>query len=78
MRNILAAITLTIVLMVGTTFAGDGLLVSDLTSNPTPQPCSQTTTIVNELTGIIVIGFTGIIVIGVADAPTDCGIIVIG
>lgn len=84
MKNILAAITLVVVLMVGTTFAGTGLLMSDLTGDQTPQPCSESTAsdgtgiIVVGFTGIIVVGFTGIIVVGATEAPTDCGIIVVG
>ena len=77
LKNMLAAMTLAVVLMVGTANAGTGLLLSDLTSN-NQTPCTQTSRenggiILSDYTGIIVLGFTGIIVLGLNETPTNCG-----
>lgn len=82
LRNLLAAILLVMVLMVSTSSAKTGLLVSDLTDQ-NPQVCIETKNdtkldwgvIVTGLTGVIVTGFTGVIVTGAADSPVDCGIL---
>lgn len=60
LKNMMAATLMTAVLMVGTTFAGTGLLMSDFAGQQ--NSCGQATEQTNG--GIIVIGFTGIIVIG--------------
>lgn len=83
LRNLLAAITLMVVLMVGTSSAKTGLLVSDLNGN-NPQPCSEKKDdsktewgiIITSFTGIIITSFTGIIITDVVETPVDCGIII--
>lgn len=86
MRNILAAITLMTVLMVGSAFAKGGLLVSDLTGSQ--QPCSTNSEIIVP-TGFSIIvptGFSIIVPTGIIDAiakevnkeSTDCIIVPIG
>lgn len=79
MRKYLAAITLALVLMVGTTFASGGLLVSDLAGTE-PAPCSQTDNGIYPIgfVGIYPIGFTGIIIFTEKEVKTDCGIYPIG
>ncbi|HQU86292.1 MAG TPA: hypothetical protein PKY59_24395 [Pyrinomonadaceae bacterium] len=79
MRKYLAAITMTLVLMVGTTFAGNGLLVSDIAGAET-TPCTQPEGGIYPIgfAGIYPIGFTGIIVFTEKETPTDCGIYPIG
>lgn len=67
LKNMVAAIMMVAVLMVGTTFAGTGMLLSDLAGN-NQNPCGQTTEqtnggiILHEFTGIIIHAFTGIII----------------
>ena len=87
LKNMLAAITLTAVLMLGATSANAGILLSDLAGTVNQNPCTEQTTkvdggiaindgiIVAGFTGIIVAGFTGIIVAGAADTPVNCGIL---
>ena len=72
----LAAITLAVVLMVGTANAGTGLLMSDLNS-VNQNNCTQTNRenggiIIHDFTGILVNGFTGILVNGLNETPTTC------
>ena len=68
LKNMMAATLMAAVLMVGTTFAGTGMLLSDFAGQQ--NSCGQTTEqtnggiIVAGFTGIIVAGFTGIIVAG--------------
>jgi hypothetical protein len=82
LKNLMAAVTLIAVLMIGATSANAGLLVSDFSGGDDTQPCTATNNdktdwgiIVTGFTGIIVTGFTGIIVTGAADSPVDCGIL---
>ncbi len=83
LKNMLAAITLAVVLMVGT--ANAGILMSDLNSDNQPS-CTQTDKenggiiihdatgiIIAGFTGIIIAGFTGIIIAGFNETPTTCG-----
>lgn len=77
MRNIIAAITLTLVLMVGTTFAGTGLLLSDLTGSE-PTPCTDTAIVPIGFTAIVPIGFTSIIIFSDVEKTADCAIVPIG
>ena len=81
---------LTAILMMGTTFANAGIIVTDAADQP--APCTDTKIkvdsgiiiagatgiIVAGFTGIIVAGFTGIIVAGATNDTVDCGIIVAG
>lgn len=73
LRNIVAALVMVSTLAVGTTFAGDGILVSNrdgiLVSNraDTKQPCKASTKVnagilVSNIVGILVSNFTGILV----------------
>ena len=92
-KNIVAAITLTIIIASSATFANAnvGVLIADATQ-PT---CTQAPTkgekvnsgilvsdltgiVVAGLTGIVVAGFTGIVVAGATDGPVNCGIVVAG
>jgi hypothetical protein len=75
-RNLLAAVALMFVLMVGASTAKAGLLVSDFTGGNSQTPCTETKedskegskydwgVIVNGVTGVIVNGLTGVIVNG--------------
>jgi len=82
LKRIIAATTMAMVLLIGSTFANDGIIVlgaktsgTTRTTEPKSQPCtdkSATGIIVTDLTGIIVLGFTGIIVTDFAGCtPTD-------
>jgi len=90
-KNIVAAITLTVILASSATFANAGVLIADATQ-PT---CTQAPTkgekvnsgilvsdltgiVVAGLTGIVVAGLTGIVVAGATDGPVNCGIVVAG
>jgi len=91
-KNIVAAITLAVIIASTATFANAGIMLGDLTA---PQTCTQgpgkgekvntgiligdlTGIITAGLTGIITAGFTGIITAGAADGPVNCGIITAG
>lgn len=86
MRNLLAAITLMMVLAVSSTFAKGGLLVSDFSGGTNEQPCTEvdytivptglTTIVPTGLITIVPTGFTGIIVF--TDSATDCTIVPTG
>jgi|GEM_PF-4698340 len=85
-RNILTAAALTSILLVGTTFAGTGIIVAGLAEETNESKlCSSnekvdhgiivagaTGIIVAGFTGIIVAGFTGIIVAGASDTEDSC------
>jgi hypothetical protein len=84
LKKLIATLTLTGIIILSTTNAQAGLMMSDLTDGDTPNPCTEkvekTDTkvdhgIIVNLTGIIV-NLTGIIVNFTKDTPTDCGIIV--
>jgi hypothetical protein len=94
LRKTLATAMLIATILVGSTFAGDGIIIAGLAEKQT-QPCTTTkgeTTkvdngiIVTDLdgiiiagfTGIIIAGFTGIIIAGAKQTPVDCGIIIAG
>jgi hypothetical protein len=73
LKRIIAAMMMTTVLLIGSTFANDGIIILGAktdgnTRNTTPtqtRPCTQkskTGIIVTDLAGIIILGFTGIIV----------------
>lgn len=63
LKNMLAAVTLLAVLVLGTTSANAGLLMSDFVNPNQNDPCVETEDTGLD-TGIIVAGFTGIIVAG--------------
>jgi hypothetical protein len=80
MKNLktkLAAIIMTGFLLATTTFAKDGMLMSDLSGGEPTQTCTETTTndlggmLMSDFTGILVAGLTGILVAGATD--TTCG-----
>ena len=67
-KNMIAAAMMTAVLLAGTTFADDGIIVAGFAGGSQNQ-CQQNASdnggiIVAGFTGIIVAGFTGIIVAG--------------
>lgn len=88
-KNIVAAITLTVIIASSATFANAGIMIGDAT-----QPTCQTNRgdkvdsgiligdltgiVVAGFTGIVVAGFTGIVVAGKTDGPVNCGIVVAG
>jgi hypothetical protein len=81
MKNLktkLAAIIMTGFLLATTTFAKDGMLMSDFTGGEPTQTCTETTTsnlggmLMSDFTGIIMT-FTGIIMTGATDTDTTCG-----
>lgn len=94
LKQLLATGTMMAALMVGTSFAGTGLLVSDFTSDPAAgDPCTKTTDeksfsgllvsdfaglLVSDFAGLLVSDFTGIIVLGAKAEEPVCGIIVLG
>jgi len=83
LKNLLAAVTLMAILMIGSSTAKAGLLMSDL-ADGSGDPCtvndedSMTNTgiILVGYTGIILTGYTGIILTGYADPDTNCGILI--
>ncbi len=74
-RRKLAAIIMTGFLMAATTFAKDGLLLSDLTGEGQPQTCTQTDggILMSDFTGVVISGFTGVVISGVITTETECG-----
>jgi hypothetical protein len=91
-KNIVAAITLTVILASSATFANAGILLGDATQPSCTQAPDKgekvnsgillgdlTGIITAGLTGIITAGFTGIITAGkTSDGPVNCGIITAG
>lgn len=87
LKKLLATGTMMAALMIGTSFAGTGLLVSDFVDN---DPCSEESNatgllvsdfaglLVSDFTGLLVSDYTGIIVHGATDEEPVCGIIVHG
>jgi hypothetical protein len=82
LRNLLATMSLMAVLMVSTSTAKAGILMSDLRSGDT-QPCTEIkkddstkvdSGILVTFTGILVT-FTGILVTFSDDSQVDCGIL---
>jgi hypothetical protein len=82
MKNLktkLAAIIMTGFLLATTTFAKDGMLMSDLSGGEQNQTCTETTTndlggmLMSDFTGILVGAFTGILVGAAVDTDTNCG-----
>lgn len=76
-KNLLAAITLVGVLMIGASSARAGLLVSDFagggtTDNGCVQEDSYTGVIIAGYTGVIIAGFTGVIIAGFVDNSSPC------
>ncbi len=57
-KNTIAALVLTAILGLGATTANAGLLMSDFAGNPQPS-CTVKDTAVNQLTGILIVGFAG-------------------
>ena len=83
LKNLMAAVTLLAVLIVGTGSANAGVVGDSV--NPSEDPCKETIKfdsgiIVVGIVGIIVVGRTGIIVVGKDsdNAEVNCGIIVVG
>lgn len=86
-RRAITAITMMMVLMVGTSFAG--IYMSDAQS---PQPCTATQTakggvilsdatgvLIQGFTGVLIQGFTGVLIQGLKDTSTvDCGVLIQG
>lgn len=86
MKKLFATLGLMGVILIGSSTAQAGLLMSDFTGKNTKQTCSQKSRtssktnkswgiFVTSFTGIIVAGFTGIIVAGATEAPAECGIL---
>jgi len=73
LRKTLTTALLIATVLVGSSFAGDGIIIAGLTDKQT-QPCTTTSKgdttkvdsgiIVTDLDGIIIAGFTGIIIAG--------------
>lgn len=89
-KNLLAAATLIVVLLVGTSFAGTGLYVSDANGGSNTNSCTEKTSnntskesyynslteiVVQGVVGIVVKGVTGIVVRGAGQTQTNCGIL---
>jgi hypothetical protein len=81
MKNLktkLAAIIMTGFLLATTTFAKDGMLMSDFNGGEPTQTCTETTTndlggmLMSDFTGVIITGFTGVIITGAVDTDTTC------
>lgn len=92
-RNTIAAVTMSAVLLFGATFANAGIIIAGLADQPKTDPCTDTTAtktddkstdlggiIIAGLSGIIVADFTGIIVTDLKtnSEPVNCGIIIAG
>jgi type 1 fimbria pilin len=84
LRNLMAAITLLAVLVLSTTSANAGILMSDFAGSNNPDPCSvkddsklDSGILMSDITGIIIAGFTGIIIAGRngETSHVDCGIL---
>lgn len=85
LKNLMAAITLLAVLVLSTTSANAGIIVSDFTGSNGDNPCTDkdgvkvdSGILMSDLGGIIIAGFTGIIIAGKSGSggtPVDCGII---
>jgi hypothetical protein len=82
-KNIVAAITLTVIIASSATFANAGLLVSDFTNN-TPS-CTQAPDTKGErvnagvlLGDLIIAGLTGIVIARnfSDEGPVNCGIVI--
>jgi hypothetical protein len=93
LKNLLATITLSAVIVLGTMTANAGILVSDFANQGNDNPCTAndgvkldmgiivaglTGIIIAGRTGIIVAGRDGIIIAGKDDTTSDCGIIIAG
>lgn len=93
LKNLLATITLLAVIVLGTTSANAGLIMSDFVNPGSDDPCSEqgdvkldmgsiiagiTGIVVAGRTGIVVAGRDGIVVAGKDDTNTNCGIVVAG
>ena len=78
-RKAIAAVTMMMVLMVGTSFAG--IFMADAQEQ---QPCTSTETpkggvILSDATGVLIQGFTGVLIQGVRDTSTvNCGVLIQG
>ena len=92
-KNIVAAITLTVIIASSATFANAGILIGDATmptcqANPGKGEKVDSGILLGDLTGIITAGLTGIITAGFTgiitagkttdDGPVNCGIITAG
>jgi hypothetical protein len=86
-RKAIAAVTMMMVLMVGTSFAG--IYMSDAQET---QPCTAAETskggiilsdatgvLIHGFTGVLIHGFTGVLIHGVkTTSTTDCGVLIHG
>jgi hypothetical protein len=91
LKQLLAAGMMMGVLMVGTSFAGAGLLVSDYAEQAT-DPCAEEQTndatgilmsdytgiLMSDYTGILMSDYTGILMSDYTDEQPVCGILVLG
>ncbi|HEY0428286.1 MAG TPA: hypothetical protein VGC76_10930 [Pyrinomonadaceae bacterium] len=83
LKNLTAAFTLLVVMIMGAVSANAGILLGDRSIPVNSDPCvsndsptkSDTGIIVAGFTGIIVAGFTGIIVAGKDTTQVNCGIL---
>ena len=82
-KNIVAAITLSVIIASSATFANAGILLSDATQPSCTQAPGKGEKVnsgimVSDFTGIIIFGLTGIVVArNVSDeGPVNCGIVV--
>ena len=88
-KNTVAAMTLAAVLGLGAVSANAGLLLSDRNVNTTSQPSctASSTSVFDQLTGIIIVGFTSLTGVKLGSQPAPCvqspadsatGIIIVG
>lgn len=79
-KKMMTAVTLMMVLMVGTSFGG-----VIITGAQDQQPCTEQpntvkggVVIMSDITGVIITGLAGVIITGLKDTPVDCGVIITG
>lgn len=86
-KQIIAAITMTGIIILSTSFANAGIVVAGSKKDTPGTSCSQTLEtgkvnsgiVVAGFVGIVVAGFTGIVVAGAVNSPISaCGIVVAG
>lgn len=90
-KKTIAAITMTGIILLGTSFANAGIIIlgakEQSSGSKTTQQCSETSgpskansgIIILGFTGIIILGLTGIIILGAKESTaTNCGIIILG
>ncbi|MCA1590546.1 MAG: hypothetical protein LC734_09200 [Acidobacteria bacterium] len=82
MKRFLTGWILTAMLMVGTTFGKDGIIVLSAAETNTKNQCTEQPStfgkkLMNFAAGIIVLSATGIIVLSAKQQKVECGIIVL-